>query len=146
MAFIPERKLVVAVATNDGDSRAAEAAAWEIVEASAELRKESPFSAVRWKKAQPEVEVDGAWYKLVSIDGVAAEGIVAFSQKTYDARWRKRFEEDLVEVLTRMGRPPGETARLEVQPVGTEETKVMEGVPLTPANRKAIWDAGRGRE
>jgi hypothetical protein len=101
---------------------------------------------VRWKKAQPEVEVDGAWYKLVSIDGVAAEGIVAFSQKTYDAKWRKRFEEDLVEVLTRMGRPPGETARLEVRQVGTDVTRVLEAVPWSAANRSAIWDAGRERE
>ncbi|MBA4107813.1 MAG: hypothetical protein C0485_18925 [Pirellula sp.] len=34
VAFIPEMKMVVAVASNDGDSEQAEAAAWEIVEAS----------------------------------------------------------------------------------------------------------------
>ncbi|QDT72743.1 serine hydrolase domain-containing protein [Lacipirellula limnantheis] len=34
VAFIPEMKLVVAVVANDGDSDAAEAAAWEIVKAS----------------------------------------------------------------------------------------------------------------
>jgi hypothetical protein len=34
VAFIPERKLVVAVVANDGDIAAAEAAAWEIVKAS----------------------------------------------------------------------------------------------------------------
>lgn len=34
VAYIPEMKLVVAVVANDGDSDAAEAAAWEIVKAS----------------------------------------------------------------------------------------------------------------
>jgi len=38
---------------------------------------------------------------LVSLDGIAAEDIVAFSWRTYVDRWRKRFAEDLVEVLTR---------------------------------------------
>ncbi|HET6879627.1 MAG TPA: hypothetical protein VFI31_05720 [Pirellulales bacterium] len=35
VVFIPEKNMVVAVTSNDGDSTVAEAAAWEVVTASA---------------------------------------------------------------------------------------------------------------
>ena len=34
---------------------------------------------------------------LVSLDWITAGDIVAFSQRTYEDKWRKRFEEDRVE-------------------------------------------------
>jgi CubicO group peptidase (beta-lactamase class C family) len=101
VAFIPEKNMVVAVTSNDGDIEKAEAAAWEIVKASekqfnvgadpprrepvegAGYPRKSPFAAVRWHESQPEVQLDGEWFKLVSLDGIAAGDIVAFSQRTY---------------------------------------------------------------
>ena len=38
VVFIPERNVVVAVTSNDGDRSNAEAAAWEIVEAGARFK------------------------------------------------------------------------------------------------------------
>ena len=50
--------------------------------------KTSPFTAVRWQKTQPEVKVGKSrrWFTLVSIDGIAASDIVAFSQQSYGDR------------------------------------------------------------
>jgi CubicO group peptidase (beta-lactamase class C family) len=164
VAFIPEKNMVVAVAANDGDFKQAEAAAWEIVTTSARplgaeadppglepaegtgYPKKSPFAAVRWQQAQPEVKVGQEWFKLVSLDDLPATEIVAFSQRTFDNRWRKRFEEDLVELLTRMGHEPKETVRLEVSPLESSATQTLEAVPMTEANRRAIYDAARNRE
>jgi hypothetical protein len=106
----------------------------------------SPFAAVRWQDTQPEVKVDDQWFKLVSLDDLPAAEIVAFSQRTYGNLWRKRFEEDLVELLTRMGHPPQDTVTLVVQSPTSSEMRTLEAVPMTTANRRAIRDAAQTRE
>ena len=68
---------------------------------------------------------------------------MAFSRRTYADKWQKRFEEDLVEVLTRMGHEPKDTVRLVVSPLGSQATRTLENVPMTEANRRAIYDAAR---
>lgn len=163
VVFIPGKNMAVAVASNDGDIRQAESAAWKVVEAAASrfktegdaaLRKslpggafpkKSPFAAVRWRDAQPEVRVGEEWFELVSLDGIAAAEIVAFSRQTYGDKWRKRFEEDLVEVLSRMGHEPKDAVQLVVRPVGSSETLTLEDVPNTEANRRAIYKAAAER-
>jgi len=98
----------------------------------------SPFAAVRWQQEQPEVEVGGQWYQLVSLDDLPVADILAFSRRNYGERWQKRFEEDLVELLTRMGHPPRSTVKLEVRSLRSSETSILENVPMTTANRQAI--------
>jgi CubicO group peptidase (beta-lactamase class C family) len=154
VVFIPEKNMVVAVASNDGDFPSAEAAAWEIVrDAANDLQftapgyaKKSPFAAVRWQESQPEVQLDGEWFKLAALDDLTAADIIAFSQKTYGDKWQKRFEEDLVELLTRMGHPPQDTVTLVVESLPSSESRTLEGVPMTEANRRAIRDAAQARE
>jgi hypothetical protein len=105
----------------------------------------SPFAAVRWQESQPEVKIGQQWYKLVSLDDLPAAEIVAFSRRTYGDRWQKRFEEDLVELLSRMGHPPQETVKLVVQSLTSSQTQVLEDVPMTAANRRAIKAAAEAR-
>ena len=100
--------------------------------------KRAPFSGIRWEEGEPVVKIGEEWVTLVSLDGIAARDIVAFSQRRYLLRWKKRFEEDLVEVLTRMGHEPKDTVRLVVRPLGSSETRTLEDVAMTEANRKAI--------
>jgi hypothetical protein len=64
---------------------------------------------------------------------------VAFNQRTYESGWQKRFEEDLVELLTRMKHPPTDKVTLVVQSLATSETWVREGIPMTEENRSAIY-------
>jgi hypothetical protein len=97
--------------------------------------KLSPYSAIRWK---PEVQLDGQWHTLLSIDGVSVEEIVAFARRQYDSLWQKRFNEDLVQVLSEMGRPPGKTVTLVVRDLKTGQEKTLKNVPLTAENRRAI--------
>ena len=151
VVFVPEAKTVVAVASNDGDLRNGEAAAWSIVNrqfASDEVvyAKKSPFAAVRWKESLPEVKVGDEWFRLVSLDGQSATDIVAFSKQTYRGQWQKRFEEDLVELLSRMGHAPEDAVTLVVQSVETGEETTLEKVAMTKEYRSAIYDAGLKRE
>jgi hypothetical protein len=106
----------------------------------------SPFAAVRWEESQPCVQVGDDWYKLVSLNGIPASEIVAFSRRTYGRKWQMRFEEDLVELLTRMGHPPQDKVTLVVQSLTSSQTRTLEGVPLTEANRRAIKRAANARE
>lgn len=111
----------------------------ELVGQPGEYPKRAPFTSVRWEGTTPLVEIDGEWYILASLDGVPAGDIVSFSRWTYVDRWRKRFEEDLVEVLTRMGHPPQDTVTLVVQLPGASQTTTLEGVAMTEENRRAIY-------
>lgn len=108
--------------------------------------KKSPFAAVRWQEDRPEVEVGDEWFNLVSLDELPATDIIAFSKQTYGGTWRKRFEEDLVELLTRMGHPPKDTVTLVVKSLTSSETRTIEGVLMTEENRRAIRDAAQERD
>jgi hypothetical protein len=105
--------------------------------------KRAPYTGVRWEGDTPVVKIGEEWFKLVSLDGRPLSDIVAFSRRTYGNKWRKRFAEDLVEVLIGMGHVPKDTVRLVVMPLGSQETRTLEDVPITRANRQAIWDAAR---
>ena len=123
----------------------ASVAAHYVGRAGAGYPKVSPFAAVRWQQSQPEVQLDGEWFKLVSLNDLPVADIVAFSQQTYGKLWRKRFEEDLVELLSRMRHPPQDTVTLVVQSLTSSETWTLEDVPMTEANRLAIKAAADSR-
>jgi hypothetical protein len=117
-----------------------------VSQAAVEYPKRAPYSGIRWEEDKPVVKIGQQWFTLVSLDGIAAEDIVAFSRRTYLDKWRKRFEEDLVEILTRMGHPPQDTVTLEVQSLTSSQTQTLEEVPMTEANRRAIYNAAGDRE
>jgi hypothetical protein len=108
--------------------------------------KKSPFAGVRWQQSQAEVQVGDDWSRLVSLNDVPAAEIVAFSRRTYGNLWQKRFEEDLVELLTGMGHPPQDEVTLVVQSLTSSETRTLEDVAMTEANRRAIREAARRRD
>ena len=101
-------------------------------------RKASPFSAVRWEADEAVVMVGKQWFKLVSLDGIASGKIIAFCERTYEDKWQKRFEEDLVEVLIGMGHEPTNMVELVVKPLDSSLTKTLKGVAMTKENRDAI--------
>src|SRR5262249_31480532 len=103
--------------------------------------KLAPFSAVRWQEAMPEVKVKEVWYGLLAIDGTEAKDIVKFCKDTDEKSWQKRFEEDLVKMMARMGHEPGEKVTLKVRDLKTGKTEVFKDVPNTHENRQAIWEA-----
>jgi len=107
--------------------------------------KKSPFAAVRWQESQPEVKVGEQWYKLVSLDDLPTAEILAFSRETFASGWQKRFAEDLVELLSRMGHPPRDTVKLVVQSLTSTETQVWEDIRMTEANRQAIMATAQAR-
>jgi CubicO group peptidase (beta-lactamase class C family) len=106
--------------------------------AAEEYPKLAPYTGVRWDGEKPVVKIGNEWLTLVSLNGIKAEEIVAFSRRVYDDKWQMRFEEDLVEVLTRMRRQPKDTVQLIVRPLGSSKNRILEDVPMTWDNRRAI--------
>lgn len=68
--------------------------------------KVAPFTGVRWEGGRPIVEVQGRWAVLATIDGFPIEQILEFAQQEFGDKAQKRFAEDLVELLSKMGHEP----------------------------------------
>jgi RNA polymerase sigma factor (sigma-70 family) len=114
--------------------------------------KTAPFAELRWLTGDvPEVLVGLSWARLVAIDGVSAADIVAFCKERYPARpgmppdlmWRKRFSEDLVDVLTAMGHPPRELVTLRLLRAGSTRPETVTA-QMTRENRQRLWRANVG--
>ncbi len=157
IGFAPELGVGVAVVTNCGGPDV-DPIGYKLLEQSVPLSRKmlvtkngyakvAPYTGVRWEGNEPKVKIDDEWFKLVSLNELPASEIVVFSQKTYDSLWQKRFEEDLVELLTSMGHPPQDTVKLVLESLTSPpEMRVREDVPMTAANRRAIRDAAQARE
>jgi hypothetical protein len=101
----------------------------------------SPFEAIRWHDQTPQVRVGGNWYELLAINDVPTSEIVAFSQFKGPDTWQKHFEEDLVELMIRMGHDPGASATLKVKELSSGNVGVLKDVPMTEQNRTSLWQA-----
>src|SRR5688500_1282390 len=57
----------------------------------------APFSAVRRADdgLEVRVEIGGAWYELVELDGLSTADLVAAAKRQYKVVWFKRLSEDL---------------------------------------------------
>jgi hypothetical protein len=107
--------------------------------------KLSPFTEVRYADAKAIVRVRGETYELVSLDGIEAGKILLSAKDQFGNLWQKRFAEDLVEVLSRMGHRPKSTVKLQLHNPKTGETKMIADAPMTEPNRWQIWDAQQNR-
>jgi hypothetical protein len=103
--------------------------------------KLAPFEGVRWRTEDrvehTEVRLEGRWYELLELDGQTPAAVLAFSEAAWPHRGKKRFGEDLVEVLSRMGSPPGSTMTLLLRdPVTGDEVLRVED--MTREKRQSV--------
>ncbi|MEM7558738.1 MAG: serine hydrolase domain-containing protein, partial [Planctomycetota bacterium] len=147
IGFAPKHKVAVAIVTNCGGPRV-DPIGRKLLEQSIpreqrklvsedDYAKVAPFTGVRWEADQPFVCVHGTWSQLLSINAVPTSEIMEFANKTFRSRARKRFAEDLVEVLTKMGHQPDWQVTLELQ----QENGAIEQlqVLMPRENRDLLW-------
>ena len=105
-----------------------------------EYEKLGAFEVVRWNEnaAGPEVELGGIKYELKEVQDLPVAQVLDFCRKNYPKDWRKAFEEDLIEVLSKMAKPPEGTLKIKVRPAEGGEDRVFEAVWLTEANLESI--------
>ncbi len=151
IGFSPKHKVGVAIVTNCGGPQV-DSLGHRLLEQSIPLSqrrlvsddgyaKVAPFTGVRWEDNQPIVCVYGKWSSLLSIDGVSSRQIMEFADKQYGGKAQKRFAEDLIEVLTKMGRQPDWHVSLELksQDGSIEQVQVL----MTKENRDLVWNRGK---
>jgi hypothetical protein len=108
------------------------------------LEKASPFTAVKWTdEDQPMVKFKDEWFTLVKLDNHTTKELLDFCKKEFDDKWQKRFSEDLVEVLTKMGTPPSQKVALvlekdsnQIQVTGTYSAENRQKVYLYNQQRR----------
>lgn len=98
--------------------------------------KVAPFTGVRWKNDRPIVCVRGTWLPLVSINDIPIDHIMEFANKEFGSIARKRFAEDLVEVLSKMGHDPDWQVTLGLKNEDAQIETLQ--VPMTEANRVLV--------
>jgi len=106
----------------------------------------SPFEGVRWRAEIPEVKVKGQWFELVSLNDLSAAQIVAGCKDADLDRWQKRFAEDLVAVLRKMGHDPGTSVTLTLKDLQSGDVQTLQNVEMTEENRRAIMEGQRDQE
>ena len=87
-----------------------------------ELEKASPFTAVRWENDQPIVQFENEWYHFEKLGAFSKDELLDFCKAQYGQLWKKRFSEDLVEVLKRMGYQPQVEETLQLSQDGISAT------------------------
>ncbi len=82
------------------------------------LEKASPFTAVRWENEEPIVQFEGNWYQFEKLDHFTKIKLLDFCKEQFGDKWKRRFSEDLVEVLNELGYQPNVNVRLQLSQNG----------------------------
>lgn len=100
------------------------------------LEKASPFTAVKWEDETPIVQFNNEWYQFEKLDNLKKEELIDFCKKEYGKKWKKRFSEDLVEVLQGMNYTPEVKVKLRLSK--GQKSKEYIGT-FTRENREKVW-------
>jgi uncharacterized protein (TIGR03067 family) len=93
--------------------------------------RRSPFTGVRWIGAQPQVQVNGAWYELREVNGISVDEIIGYWAKGGDRKIQDVISDHLFEALSRQGREPGPTVKLKLRRLDNGESVELADVPMT---------------
>lgn len=149
IGFAPEHGVGVVVVTNCGGPEVDPIGRW-LLERSVpgaykpvrkyDYAKVAPYTGVRWENDRPIVCVNNQWSPLVSIDGIPIDRIMEFAEGEFDALARKRFAEDLMELLSKFGHETDWTVTLELEVADGQINQLQ--VLMTEANRELVRESG----
>ncbi|MCT4674224.1 MAG: S41 family peptidase [Prolixibacteraceae bacterium] len=97
------------------------------------LKKASPFVAVKWENEQPIVRFNKQWFKFEKLEHITSKELVDYCKNNYPEKWKKRFSEDLVEVLKGMNYTPNTNVKVQLSKDGI--SKEYQGT-FTSKNRQ----------
>ena len=83
------------------------------------------YEDIVWPAGTPEplprILLNGTWYELVSIEAIPTTQLIGYARKSFAELWRKRFDEDMAEILQALGRPRSATVSLGLRDLVTGE-------------------------
>ena len=159
IGFSPDAGVGVAVMTNGGGPDVDQIGIWllersvpdadpEKLERNPEVEevfaRVAPFTGVRWGSDdeadadfdQPTVEVRGEWLRLTAVEGIPIERLMQTARRRFGELARKRFTEDLVELLAAADHDPDWTVTLMLDRDDGKGPQPFEE-KMTKAKRKA---------
>jgi hypothetical protein len=106
------------------------------------------FRHVRWKDQwTPIVQLSEEWYELVTLDGIAARGMVEHARQRHgEEKARERFSEDLAQLLIEMNHQPGATCKLQLRDLKSGSVLAINEAPWTAENRESVLRANFSAE
>ena len=103
-----------------------------------EYEKLAPFEMVRWREGAVEVQLGGINYELLELQDITIEKILEFCREHYKPQWRHAFEERIVEVLAKLGKPTDGTVKAKLRRLDDGGERVFEAVMLSEYNLEMI--------
>ena len=157
IGYSPEHRIAVAIVTNCGGPPVDPIGRKLLTQAIPMSEKKSPsdrnypklspFTKVDFEGEKVIVTYDGKAHQWLGIDDIKVEDIVSSSKQQFGSKWQMRVAEDLVEVLAGMGHHPGETVRLRLRDLKTNQKVFIEAAPMTEENRSMVyWYRSRSAE
>jgi RNA polymerase sigma factor (sigma-70 family) len=106
----------------------------------------SPFQAIRWPDATPQVLVNGTWYQLQSVNHIPVDRIIRFMvPHGYEpiCCFQVEFEKGMLNYVDQLGGQAGDftKATLEVKDLTTGQPRTLPDVPATMVNCVALQTA-----
>ena len=117
---------------------AATAALLALLLADIAAAQRSPFDGLRWADSVPEVKIEQEWYRVDSIAGHDCVEILEYCERTYGRKARKRFAEDLIDVMAGLGTEVGDTVDVVAIDLDSNEKVPFTGLKVTREKRQAI--------
>jgi hypothetical protein len=110
--------------------------------ADADWRGVAPFTGFALSADGMLVEYDDAWWRLLAVDGITSENLLATARGTFgDDLAEKRLAGDLHEVLVAAGWDPGGEVDLLLEPESGGEPVLAADVEMNAAKRWRVWRA-----
>jgi C-terminal processing protease CtpA/Prc len=103
-----------------------------------EYEKLAPFETVRWKQGAVEVDLGGIGYELLEIQDLPISKVLDYCREHYKPDWHKAFEEQLVEVLSKMGKAPDFTVKVKLRRLDDGGERLFEQVMLSESNLEMV--------
>jgi RNA polymerase sigma factor (sigma-70 family) len=100
--------------------------------------RRSPFSAVHWNPTAPQVLVNGTWYEFLAIDNTTYAQLADFLAKRAGINGPGTLSGQLCANLSAMGRTPGDTVKLQLRRLDTQEVVTLSDVPMAEGNLQQI--------
>jgi uncharacterized protein (TIGR03067 family) len=108
---------------------------------SAMYPRRSPFTAVRWKGDQPQVQIDNTWYELREVNGISVDEIIGYWAKGGERKIREVISDHLFEALSRQGREPGATVKLKLRRLDNGQMIELENIAMTEEKHRQVKGA-----
>lgn len=82
------------------------------------------FADIRWHDEIPEVQINGTWYELVSVQRHSAKQLVESAKSKFGEDWKNQFQGNLMDVLSSKAKPLN-AADLQLRTLDTNEEVTM---------------------